>query len=245
MQTSLGPNTNAPTDVLDERCVLCAGEDRDELLETLGAANPRQAVAHSRYRSYEFWRFGDFCMILSGIGTGCLEPLLFEILRPGIVQKIVLIGTAGIMPGAKVEMGEACLIDEAWPAGTGVDGEAAQLPLRPRCNPPANVRRASAVSTDFYYGFSPAVLSVRYPIQGGRLRALFEEHQRRGTQLVDMESAQFYFFCMYFGASTLEYAALKAPTNLAGCGDQQIPHNRTALANCLQTALRLLGVASK
>ena len=244
MQKSLGPNTNAPPEVLDERCVLCAGEDRDELLEALGAASPRQAACHSQYRSYEFWRFKDFCMILSGIGTGCLEPLLFEILRPGIVRKIVLIGTAAIMPGAKVEIGEASLIGEAWPAATGVDGEAAQLPFRPRCSPPANLRRASGVSTDFYYGFSPAILSNRYPIQGGRLRALFEEHQRRGTQLVDMESAQFYCFCMYFGGSTLEYAAVKAPTNLAGLGDQQIPYTRGALVNCLKTALQLLGVAS-
>ena len=184
-------------------------------------------------------------MTLSGIGTGCLEPLLFEILRPGIVRRIVLIGTAGIMPGAKVETGEACLIDEAWPAATGVDGEAAQLPLRPRCNPSANVRRASAVSTDFYYGFSPAILSGLYPIQGGRLQSLFEEHQRRGTQLVDMESAQFYCFCKYFGASALEYAAVRVPTNLAGCGDQQILYTPSALVNCLKTALQLLGVGSR
>jgi hypothetical protein len=240
MPTTLGPNTNAPPGILHNRCLLCVGEDREALLEALSRAGKPQAIRQCRYRSYEFWRFTDFSTILSGIGTGCLEPLLFEILRPAVIQKIVLIGTAGSMAGADVEAGQAYLIDPAWPAGTGIDSEVQQLPLHPRWKLPRGLKRASGVSTDFYYGFSPAILSGNYPTKGHRLRGLFEEHQRRGTELVDMEVAQFYYFCMCFGRSTLEYAAVKAPANAVGSQGQQLSYTLRAIGSCLTTAFRLL-----
>jgi purine-nucleoside phosphorylase len=193
-----------------------------------------------RYRGYEFWRFADFCMILAGLGSGSLEPLMFEALRPGIIRKIVLVGTAGSMPDAQVELTAAHLIDPAWPAATAIDGEVGELPLRPRWSRPTSIKTASGVSSDFFYGFAPRVLSNDYPIRTRHLRALFEQHLRLGTQLVDMEAAQFYFFCTYLGGSSLEYAAVKAVANAVGGEAEQSPNTRKAIANCLTLAFRLL-----
>jgi purine-nucleoside phosphorylase len=241
--------------------VYCAGEDRRELLQALAEVVAPEVQREARdylgspiagttaydphwlYRSYEFWRFRNFSLVLSGIGTGCLEPLLYELLRPGIVRKIVLVGTAGMMPSGKAALDEACAIDQAWPAATGIDAEVAQPPLAPRWELSQDERTASAVSTDFYYGFAPAILEGNYPAGQGPLKALFDEHLRRGTDLVDMEVAQFYFFCGAYGDPALQYLAVKAAANAVGRGEQQMIHTGAALRNCLGTALRLLGIA--
>jgi len=264
VRTNLRPNTQVPLSVLHERCIYCAGEDRRELLQALAEAGPpdaREALhtqpaceqgagidsasfTHWYYRSYEFWRFQDFCLILSGIGTGCLEPLLFEVLRAKVVRKIILVGTAGAMPASKAALGEAYVVERAWPAATGIDAEVGELPLAPRWDLADAGKSASAVSSDFYYGFAPSVLSGEYPIQRGRLKMLFEEHLRGKTDLVDMEVAQFYFFCKSFGDETLEYVAVKAAANTVGRGEQQPLNSRAALVNTLLTAFRLLSLAT-
>jgi len=259
---TLGPNTQAPPSVLHQRCIYCAGEDRRELLQALERAGPPHAhealntqpaseqrtgtgsapISHWHYRSYEFWRFQDFCLILSGIGTGCLEPLLFEVLRANIVRKIVLVGTAGSMPGSQVAQGEAYLVDRAWPAGTGIDAEASELPLVPRWDLPATASKASSASSDFYYRFAPAIVQGTYPIHHGALKKLYEEHVRRGTELVEMEVAQFYFFCQNFGAADLQYLAVKAIANVVGREDEQSVNSQAALIRTLATAFKLLGI---
>jgi purine-nucleoside phosphorylase len=242
----LGPNTNAPPGLLHERCILCAGEDPDVLCEALRKAGDPERVPTFRYRGYAFWRFSDFCVVLSGIGTGCLEPLLHEVLlyeldSARLVRRVVLIGTAGSMPDIDVKTGEAYLIDKAWAAGTGIDAEAEKLlPLQPRSKPPQGVPRASSVSTDFYYGFSKDILSGKYPTKGKTLRKLFKKHKRQATQLVDMEVAQFYYFCECFGDSSLQYAAVKAPANAVGNHHQQLDNTLQALGSCLTTAFLLL-----
>ena len=260
MSTTLGPNTQAPPSVLHERCIYCAGEDRRELLHALAEAGPpdareaaketrdamaAQSEAHWYYRNYEFWRFRDFCMMLSGIGTGCLEPLLYEVLHAGVVARIVLVGTAGTMPAANVQLGQAYAIRAAWPAATGIDGEVANLPLSPHWKFSGGEQTATGVSSDFYYGFAPAVLEGRYPIDRGPLRARFEEHLRRGTELVDMEMAQFYFLCRSFGGDEVQYLAVKGAANQVGRGEQQSVNTRSALISSLQMTFRLLGVAGR
>lgn len=265
VSTTLGPNTNALPSVLHEQCIYCAGEDRRELLQALAEAGPAEArervkdyfqrqagAADARvagklgpdwcYRSYEFWRFRDFCLVLSGIGTGCLEPLLFEVLRASIVRKIILIGTAGRMPEGKAQLGKAYVVGRAWPAATGIDAEVAELPLVPRWKLATAGNTASAVSSDFYYGFAPDVLTGEYPIHHGPLKALYEEHLRRKTDLVEMEVAQFYFFCKHFGGDGLEYVAVKAAANAVGRGEQQGLNSGHALRSTLVTAFRLLRI---
>ncbi|HZK82920.1 MAG TPA: hypothetical protein VFC46_17690 [Humisphaera sp.] len=236
----LGPNTAAPVSILRPDCILCAGEDRGEFLAALDAAGMTGPAAHSKYRCYEFWNFGDRCAILTGIGTGCLEPALWEILQPGIVRRIVLVGTAGIMPGVRVEIGQPYVVDRAWPAGTGIDALATDLPLRPRWNVKAGTLVASSVSTDFYYGFGPKLITADYPIPPGPLHQLYEMHTRQETQLVEMEVAQFYFFCERFGDADMRYAAIKAPANSVSDVDEQLSNSPTALVQAVVAAVEML-----
>src|SRR6202035_4323689 len=95
---SLGPNTNAPVELLSSQCVLCVGEDRRTLLDAALDAGLDMKGPHFGYRCYEFWNCGGLLVVWSGIGTGSLEPLLWELFKPGTIQQIVLVGTAGRMP---------------------------------------------------------------------------------------------------------------------------------------------------
>jgi len=232
----LGPNTAAPVSILHNDCILCAGEDQEEFLAALHAAGMRDPTTHSSYRGYHFWRFQKCCAILTGIGTGSLEPALWEILQPGIVKRIILMGTAGIMPGACVEIGQPYFIGRAWPAGTGIDALAVDLPLRPRWNIGPAILVASSVSTDFYYGFGIKLATGEYPIPTGALHELFAMHTRQGTQLVEMEVAQFYFFCGHFGNDHLQYAAIKAPANSILDVGKQLSNSRNALTQAVLAA---------
>ncbi len=148
----LGPNTNAPAELLSRRCIVVAGEDRRHVQALLGAS----AVSSHAFRGYEFWKQPELTLILSGIGTGCVEPLLWEIMRPRIVDETVLIGTAGKMPAAAVEVGQPYVIADAFLAGTALDGDGLHQPLRPRWQLPKDLSVASCVSTDLFYGFGPA-----------------------------------------------------------------------------------------
>jgi hypothetical protein len=224
---------------------LCAGEDRHEFLAALRAAGLKRFVIvepdeESEYRGYQFLGFGEYCAILTGIGTGCLEPALWEILRPKIVEQIILVGTAGVMPGAVVDQGKPYFIDRAWPAGTGIDALAVELPLRPRWKGEPTTPTASSVSTDFYYGFGPKLGTDEYPLPHGPLNDLYSTHVRWGTQLVEMEVAQFYFFCELFGGECLEYAAVKAPANSVSDVAEQSANSPAALVAAVGAAVRML-----
>ncbi|HNX05660.1 MAG TPA: hypothetical protein PKI32_09165, partial [Opitutales bacterium] len=111
-----------PRDLGAGRVILCSGEVESDLLAAFrGRTGP--VLDCGRYRCYAFWRYADFTLILAGIGTGSLEPLLWEILRPGIVKKIVLIGTAGAVTAKAPALGTALPISQAWSCGGGIDGE--------------------------------------------------------------------------------------------------------------------------
>lgn len=238
--SNLGPNTAAPLSVLSGDCILCSGEDRQEFLAALRAAGLNNPRVHSQYRGYEFWRFDSCSAILTGIGTGCLEPALWEILQPGVVKRIVLVGTAGTLPGATVETGKAFLIDRAWPAGTGIDAMALDLPLRPSWNVTPNLPTATSVSTDFYYGFSPKLGTAAYPLQHSRLQEMYDRHIRDGTELVEMEVAQFYFFCGLLGDKSLQYAAVKIPVNSVSQVEQQLENSPGALVGAVRAVVEML-----
>ena len=66
----LGPNTNASLELLQPHCILCCGEDVSHFLHLL----PTIQMYHE-YRGYRFWRLPGFTLVLSGMGTGCVEPL--------------------------------------------------------------------------------------------------------------------------------------------------------------------------
>lgn len=232
---TLGPNTNAPKELLSRKCILVVGEDRRDVVALLGS--PEDA-SHA-FRSYEFWKQADFTLVLSGIGTGCVEPLMWELLGTKVIEEIMLIGTAGKMPGASIPIGQACAISEAFLAGTGLDQEGIVEPLKPRWELPADIPTASSVSTDFFYGFSPRVMAGEYPFDQGHLRERYQEHIRRGTQLVEMEVAQFYAFCDRFGGPTLRYLAIKGASNDLGNDARQVAESKGVIARCMELAKQL------
>lgn len=236
----LGPNTAAPRSILRPACLLCAGEDRAEFLAALDEAGAGEPSAIHSFRGYEFWRFEHYCTVLSGIGTGALEPLLWEILRPGQVERIVLVGTAGSMPGAAIEAGRPHLIEEAWPAGTGIDALVSAPPLRPRWPAASTLPSTSSASTDFYYAFGPKLLDGEYPLPPGPLHDRYREMISRNVALVEMEVAQFYFFCERFGNDRLGYVAVKAPANAVGDAAQHLASSSATLSKVVNAGLLML-----
>ena len=194
-ESILGPNTAARMSILQSDCIMCAGEDRSEFLAALKTAGMTDPAADSKYRCYEFWNFGDRCAILTGIGTGCLEPALWEILQPGIV-KSALYWSA--QPGScPAPASKSASLTSSIGPGSPVRESTCLRPicrLRPRWNIKAGTLVASSVSTDFYYGFGPQLVTGDYPIPAGPLHRLYEMHARQGTQLVEMEVAEFVFF---------------------------------------------------
>jgi hypothetical protein len=234
--SSLGPNTNAPPELLSPKVLLVCGEDRRELLPFV-----RSPTSHA-FRCFEFWKEVGFTLVLSGMGTGCVEPLIWELTRPGIVREIVLAGTAGKMPGTRVPIGQPHEVSEAFAVGTALDGERISLPVKPRWARPTGLSSARSVSTDFFYGFAPRIQAGDYPLQGGSLAAGYAEHWARGTPLIDMEVAAFYCFCERFGDAGLQYLAIKVPSNELGADAQQIEETPQFMPRCIRAALKALEI---
>ncbi len=235
----LGPNTNAPQTLLSSTCLLCCGEDRRTFLAALRHAGIPVKKSFA-YRCYEFWKASpNLTFITSAIGTGCLEPLLWEILRPNKIRRIILVGTAGAMGQSRVKPTHSYVVTKAWLAGTPLDVDVPQ-PLKPRW---PNLRRwpaASSVSTDFFYGFSPLIAAGKYPLAGKRLLAHFKKHLALKTELVEMEVAQFYAFCQAFGRKNLQYAAVKGVSNILGDEGNQVPNSLAAIVRTLKIAQEML-----
>lgn len=198
---SLGPATQAPHDVLRSDVVLCAGEDAGEFEAALYAAGPAPRQLHT-YRGTTFWTHGDRLAVCTGIGTGHLEPVLWELLAPGVVERMVLVGTAGTLPGAKLATMTPFLVDPALP-GLSVLG--AGEPLRPTLD--LGLPGVACVSTDLFYGFSP---EPPYPVEDA-VRDAFERRQGRPA-LVDMESHAFYWLTARM-APSVQYGAVKVAAN--------------------------------
>jgi hypothetical protein len=236
----LGPNTNAPQEVLSESVVLCCGEDEQELLAAVAAWGGATPLQTHRYRSYGFWRFRDFTAVLTGMGTRCIEPLLWEVLRVRAVRRVALIGTAGRFAGSEVVAPSAYVVRDAILAGTALDQMVRSSSFAPRWSLPDGCPTASSVSTDFFYGFSPRVMTGIYPLKGRRLKTLFARHSK-ACDLVDMEVAQFYCFCNAFRRRPdLAYVAVKAPVNTVGSAHGQLERTGSAMTNCITLVRELL-----
>jgi len=238
------PNSAVPGDLLHENVILCCGEDCGDLLAAMGqitGAVPREP--DHDYRCYRFWQEKDFTLIWSGIGTGCLEPLLFEIFQPGIIRRIILIGTAGSTGKRPITTGEAHLISEAWLGGSAVSLSDEQLPLAPSFSFPSSLRlpSASIVSSDFYYGFYQGEDPVRLRLRDAvpSLRSDVARFYPR-VDLVDMECAQFYWLCATVGGDSLGFAAIKGAANAVVQPGEQSSYGPLVLKNCFAAARELL-----
>lgn len=235
----LGPNTAADVRLLHPRVLLCAGEDPAELAYCFPQAFAAPAEATFEYRCYRFWRFAEATVVWTGIGTGCLEPLLWELLAPRVVEEIILFGTAGRLPGSGVELGRAYAVAEAYFGGTAFDADAGGRPAYPRYPLPPGYPTASAVSTDFYYGFSPKALSGEYPAAGESLRRAVQTHLH-ARDLVEMETAPFYRLCERFDPTgRLRFLSIKGAANDMARPHEQLDRSQATLVNCLRAARAL------
>jgi hypothetical protein len=158
------PNTMVPDEFLGERVLLCVGEDAPEFLGALESQGLTPGDEHS-YRCYRFWKFPGFTAVWTGIGSGCVEPLLWETLEPGTpIRSIVLVGTAGLIGNDPKLCGKVYAVTRAYACATGVCPDRLPVTARWPHLPPQIPRRAS-LSTDQYFGFQkttqPRVLQIQ------------------------------------------------------------------------------------
>jgi len=234
------PNAQLRPAQIRASVILCCGEDKGAFVAALHILGfPADATA-SEFRGYTVWTLPDVTVILASIGTGVVEPLLYELLGTGRAERIILVGTAGRLGAGRLPLGSGFPITEAYLAGTGLDREVADQPLRPAWPDLAAGPVASLVSSDFYYGFSPSIRPGDYR---HRLPALRRDFERLSAfvDLVDMEVAQFYALCRLIPEQPgLRYLAIKGASNGVDNHGEQNTHAPAVLLDCLGKALLAL-----
>ncbi|MBC8011171.1 MAG: hypothetical protein H7067_13865 [Burkholderiales bacterium] len=245
------PNAQLVPDQIRPDVILCCGEDKGAFLAAWRAVGFPAGAQAAEFRAYSVWTLPEVTVILASIGTGVLEPLLYELLGTGRAERIVLVGTAGRMAaGARLALGKAFAIVEAHLAGTGLDREVTELPLQPHwpglaeATEAAGEGTASIVSSDFYYGFSPALRAGDYRHRLPGLRRDFERLSGN-VDLVDMEVGQFYALCRLIPESPgLRFLAFKGASNGVDNHAEQNAHAPAVLLHCLEQAVAALGLGA-
>jgi hypothetical protein len=243
------PNTGLPAEFMQRDMIICSGEDPGELKEAIASVFGRRRRRVHEYRNYRAWRFTDppITIILSGIGTGCLEPLLFEILDkshlgPQVPRRLVMIGTAGYRGAG--ELGQVFLVDGAYTVGCAVALEDQNLPVRPSFArlDRVDLPRAEELSTDYYYAATENPKDERKARAQKLNPALREGLSKYWTkaELISMESAQFYHFASVYGPDGTEYVALRGVANRADEFETQAGYSRQVLVDALGQARALL-----
>lgn len=235
------PNARLVPGQLRPDLILCCGEEKSAFVAALRSLGLSVDETTPDFRGYTVWTLPELAVVLAPIGTGAIEPILCELLAPGRVERIVLVGTAGRLAARPLPLGVGYPITEARLAGTGLDREVAGQPLRPEwpALPPGPT--ASIVSSDLYYGFSPARRPGDYR---HRLPALRRDFERLSgvVDLVDMEVGQFYALCRLIpDAPGLRFLAIKGASNGVDNHGEQNTHAPAVLLDCLRQALELLG----
>ena len=243
------PNTGVDDSFLSADIVLCCGEDWNELLLALSNVTSEWAHLYHEYRCYRIRKFPQFSLIWSGMGTACVEPLLYELRSASFIRNIVLIGTAGATSTKRVRLGEVYIAKPAFLAGTAVKTLIQTLPLVPRFPKimlaKTNLRTVSIASTDYYYGFSTDADSETLRAEDLSLRQavniLFNS-----VDLIDMETAQFYYFCQaLFHHGSLSYVSLKGAANFLAGQALQTTHSLEILRKAIAASFLLLRVQAQ
>lgn len=237
------PNTGVPDRYLSSDIILCAGEDQRELIRAVRQLMPEEKALHHQYRCFHFWKYSRFTLVLTGIGTGCLEPLIWELVESGKVRRIVLIGTAGYIGTRRDRHGEVYLIDQAFVAGTGVHVKNISKPIRPRFAgiDKLGLQRLSGIASDYYYALADSE-DPRIRMAQASDPALSEGRAKvkKNDRLVDMETPQFYKLCEVYGAGRLEYVAIRGVANTVGAWEEQTSFAVAVLTKALHQAMTLL-----
>lgn len=230
------PNTQLPAGSLTRDLILCCGEDLTELKRAIRDVFGRIRHVHS-YRCYAFFNQRDLTFAWTGIGTGCIEPLLCEILNEPRLERAILVGTAGAVSNS-ASLGNATAIGEASIACAGIAPK--KNNLRPNWPLPPNVRTQRIVSTDYYYGFT---MKKAWPTPelwaGDRRLARDVKKALAKADLVDMETGQFYHLLRMLRPD-LQFLAIKGAANPLSDFSQQILHSESVLHHSLRLARELL-----
>ncbi|MFP5240343.1 MAG: hypothetical protein ACLGQW_10975 [Acidobacteriota bacterium] len=246
-QTEL-PNTTLTGDIISKNVILCCGENESTLFESLNQITEEEPVANHFFRSYSFYKYTNFTLVTSGIGTGCIEPLLFELLSFNDVKRIILIGTAGCLSPHLVER-EARPIHAAYVCCTGLDMAVGDRKLSPRWADAIGVKRYSTVSTDLYYGFSnnnhdnyTTSIKSSTPCISRFIHGTLQSNTNfQHVDLVDMEVGQFYFLCSSLRPNNdLEFLAIKGPANSMSNHSEQNFYTLIILDSALKQAMNFL-----
>lgn len=211
--------------MLRPRVLLCVGED---------PADCGVSPAEHAYRGFTARIQGDVLVLTTPFGSTAMEALLWELLRPGVVERVVLAGTAGALGGFRGRQGTAYAVGSARPAYQAFDVHE-KATYAPSWNP--GLEEVSSVSTDRFYGFS-TLAEADYPAEPG----LLETWQQLGSSdaIVEMEVAAFYHFCQSFGAPNLQYLAIKVVANDVADLDSLPAGAAKAMAIALDAAWRAL-----
>lgn len=243
------PNTGVRDIFLSADMILCCGEDWGELLTALAEVTAEKPYLLHEYRCYRVAKFASFSLIWSGMGTGCLEPLLYELRDVPFLRNIVLVGTAGAVSTDRIKLGEVCFCEFAFLGGAAVHLPDSRFPLTPRFEgdlvTQARLKGARVASTDYYYGFSrnppSQVLRSADAILEGAVAQLFDK-----VDLIDMETAQFYHFCRaLFPGDRLHFIALKGAANSLSEQALQTDNSPSVLRAALEASFVLLKVTAQ
>jgi len=241
------PNTGLPESFFQPNMIVCTGEDPAELIHAMRTVLHGKRPRVHQYRCYRAWKYQGLTVIISGIGTGCLEPLMFELLDDKtlgdkVPQRLAMIGTAGYL--ADSGFGQVYVVDGAYPVGCGVTLEDKDLPVRPNFEGLESVRlpRAEEISTDYYYACTPQnsdARKARAKELNPALREGLDKYWKAG-RLISMESAQFYHFAATYGRPGTQYVAFRGVANLADQFETQGDYSLQVLTEAFRQAVELL-----
>lgn len=241
------PNCGLPEDFFQENMIVCTGEDPDELKRAIKAVLPGKRPRFHQYRCYKAWKFSGVTIVISGIGSGCLEPLLFELLDYKTLgdkapKRLAMIGTAGYL--ADSGFGQVYLVDGAYPVGCAIALPDSELPVKPNFAglDSVNLPRAEEISTDYYYACTPQENDARKNAAKALNPSMQEGLSKywKTGRLISMESAQFYHFAKCYGRPGTEYVAFRGVANLADQFETQGDYSEQVLTDALRAATQLL-----
>ncbi len=216
-----------PAEMLRPNLLICFGEDPADWTRALedAGANPDQ---QHQYRSVHAWCNDQGLTVLAPWGSAACEAVLWELTsKPGI-ERAALWGTAGSLPGCRLPVGHAYAIEQAVAVHVaGIPEGAASQPNMPL---PRGLSAARAISTDRFYGCSPAGAEPRYGDGSGWAIV------RSRDSLIDMETAAFYTFMQRF-APRVERIAIRALANPVEDVARLPDHAHEALAVALRGAM--------
>lgn len=241
------PNTALPLSFFQSNIIVCTGEDPGELIHAIKTLFPGHRPRHHQYRCYQAWKLPGVTIVISGIGTGCMEPMMWELLdhktlgdkRP---RRLAMIGTAGYISDSG--FGEVYVVDGAYPVGCAIRLADEHLPLRPNFAKADTLGLSTAIemSTDRYFTCTPDMSDERKVFAKSFDPLLVEELEKywKPGRLISMESAQFYHFAKVFGLPDTEYVAFRGVANLADQFETQGDYSQKVLIDALRHAVNLL-----